>query len=289
MGIRYIRWCSGFSSISGGRLGEVIGVKYLRLQTGDCPDAVQDLDRDIDEAFGEFEMKSGEEEGDSRTDETVAHPEDSSDSGNEEDEEAAMDASGIPGWDKVGKRANALLALDSHFTNKQAGEIKQLYLNLDEYDKKPLVFSPRYKKAKGRFLKKKKTGHVGTEAMARTFVTGGQVARCPSKSRLVEAIMIRFTGEAVEQRAKGPGSPYLSKWKVVLLRYNALRKLSSTVASTTIQISNSIQLMRQQFPNGTRTRQEWMRSTCSYKTYRFQIHLSLQMSPYQNHQNYNQI
>jgi hypothetical protein len=78
-----------------------------------------------------------------------------------------VDASGIPGWDKVGKLANALLALDSHVTNKQAGEIKQLYLNLDEYDKKPLMFSPRYKKAKGRFLKKKKTGHVGTEAMAR--------------------------------------------------------------------------------------------------------------------------
>jgi hypothetical protein len=63
--------------------GEVIGVKYLRLQTGDCPDAVQDLDREIDEAFGEFEMGSDEEEGDSRTDETVAHPEDSGDSGNE--------------------------------------------------------------------------------------------------------------------------------------------------------------------------------------------------------------
>jgi hypothetical protein len=63
--------------------GEVIGVKYLRLQTGDCPDAVQDPDREIDEAFGKFEMRSEEEEGDSRTDETVAPPEDSSDSGNE--------------------------------------------------------------------------------------------------------------------------------------------------------------------------------------------------------------
>jgi hypothetical protein len=52
-------------------------------------------------------------------------------------------------------------------TNRLTSEIKQLYLNFDEYDKKPLMFSPRYKKAKGRFLKKKKTGHVGTEAMAR--------------------------------------------------------------------------------------------------------------------------
>ena len=35
--------------------------------------------------------------------------------------------------------------------------------------------------------------------------------------------MLRLTGEAVEQRAKGPDSHYLSKWKVTLLRYNALR------------------------------------------------------------------
>jgi hypothetical protein len=48
----------------------------------------------------------------------------------------------------------------------------------------------------------------------RTFVTGGQVSQS-----LVEAIVLRLTGEAVTQiRAKGPESPYLSKWKVVVLR-----------------------------------------------------------------------
>jgi hypothetical protein len=31
-----------------------------------------------------------------------------------------------PGWDKVGKLASALLALDGHVTNKQAAEITQL-------------------------------------------------------------------------------------------------------------------------------------------------------------------
>ncbi len=52
-------------------------------------------------------------------------------------------------------------------TNKQAAEITQLYRNLDEYDRKALEFTPRWKKAKGRFLKKKASGHIGTEAMAR--------------------------------------------------------------------------------------------------------------------------
>ena len=58
----------------------------------------------------------------------------------------------------------ALLALDgqfSHVTNKQANEIKKLYLDLDEYEKKAIVFSQSSKKPK------KSTGHVGTEAMAR--------------------------------------------------------------------------------------------------------------------------
>jgi hypothetical protein len=48
----------------------------------------------------------------------------------QEDEEAAVDALGIPGWDKVGKLASALLALDGHVTDKQAAEITQLYPNL---------------------------------------------------------------------------------------------------------------------------------------------------------------
>ena len=57
---------------------------------------------------------------------------------------------GIPGWDKVGKLAIALLALNGqfgHVTNKQANEVKKLYLDLDEYDKKAIVFSPKFKKS----------------------------------------------------------------------------------------------------------------------------------------------
>ena len=49
----------------------------------------------------------------------------------------------------------------------QAAEITQLFHNLDEYDKKALGFAPGWKKSKGWFLKKKFSGHIGTEPIAR--------------------------------------------------------------------------------------------------------------------------
>ncbi|CAB4038731.1 Leucine rich repeat containing, partial [Paramuricea clavata] len=110
---------------------------------------------------------------------------------------------------------------------------------MDEYDKKVLMFPPKFKKAKCLFLKKKASGHIDTAAMARTFVTGGQVAQSPSTSRLVEAIMLQLSGETVEQRAKRHESPYLSKWKVVVLRYNTLR---NTVINSRLYKSTNLQL-----------------------------------------------
>lgn len=79
----------------------------------------------------------------------------------------AQDASMIPGWDKVVKLADSLLSLDGYVTNRQADQIKQLYHNLEEVDKKSIAFTPKYKQGKGRFHKKKKSGHVGTDSMAR--------------------------------------------------------------------------------------------------------------------------
>jgi hypothetical protein len=99
-------------------------------------------------------------------------------------------------------------------------------------------------------MKKKKNLFYYISYIFRTFVTGGQVARCPSKSRLVEAIILRLTGEAVEQRAKGPESPYLSKWKVILLRYNALR---NTVINSRLYKDTQLQL----FPVNETTISKW--------------------------------
>ena len=61
---------------------ELIGMSYLRSQNGDLPGDVQELDREIDEAFGDFEVEEDEDPV-VELDETVALPEDSSDSGNE--------------------------------------------------------------------------------------------------------------------------------------------------------------------------------------------------------------
>ena len=62
---------------------ELIGMSYLRSQNGDLPVDVQELDREIDEAFGDFAIEEEEDANVSEMDETVAMPEDSSDSGNE--------------------------------------------------------------------------------------------------------------------------------------------------------------------------------------------------------------
>jgi hypothetical protein len=58
-------------------------MSYLRSQNGDLPVDVQELDREIDEAFGDFVIEEEEDANVSERDETVAMPEDSSDSGNE--------------------------------------------------------------------------------------------------------------------------------------------------------------------------------------------------------------
>lgn len=55
-----------------------------------------------------------------------------------------MDASGIPGWDRVDDLAKALMELNGiAITTTQAQEIKHLYNRLLDYDKKPILYKPR--------------------------------------------------------------------------------------------------------------------------------------------------
>ena len=44
--------------------GEIIGMSYLRSQTGDCAGEVQELDKEIYKAFGDFNMANDAEEED---------------------------------------------------------------------------------------------------------------------------------------------------------------------------------------------------------------------------------
>ena len=64
--------------------GEVIGMSYLHSQTGDSAGEMEELDREIDEAFVDFEIHPEDDEGNfDMEDATTALPDDSSDSGNE--------------------------------------------------------------------------------------------------------------------------------------------------------------------------------------------------------------
>ena len=56
--------------------GELIGMEYLRTQTGDIAGGGEhELDREIDEAFGDFTIDVDDEEEVEENDETVAMPE----------------------------------------------------------------------------------------------------------------------------------------------------------------------------------------------------------------------
>ena len=81
-----------------------------------------------------------------------------------------MDSRGILGWDRVDELAKALVGLSGlSVTNSQAKEIKRLYDNLLEFDKRPLVFKPRPRNTlKGRFGRTKRVGgHVNVDTMKR--------------------------------------------------------------------------------------------------------------------------
>lgn len=83
----------------------------------------------------------------------------------EEPEAESVDSRGIPGWERVDKLARALIKLRGLcVTDTQASEIKKLYHSLLDFDKKPLVFSPRKLQApRGRFARSKGQAIVGVD------------------------------------------------------------------------------------------------------------------------------
>ena len=109
-----------------------------------------------------------------------------------------------------------------------AENIIQLYNNLDDYDKRPLVYKSVVRRPPtGRFgRKKKRSGHIGVVAMKRCFLSAGAPSLPPSRSRLVEAICIRlcneFTGSRTEIGVDGRKT-FISRWKQVVSAYNNIR------------------------------------------------------------------
>ena len=86
----------------------------------------------------------------------------------EDVDDEAIDYRGIPGWEKVDRLARALLNLKGLcVTNTQAEELKTLYSQLLDYDKRPITFQARQiKRTRGRFARSK-TGYAGVDAMKR--------------------------------------------------------------------------------------------------------------------------
>ena len=82
-----------------------------------------------------------------------------------------MDYAAIPGWDKVDNLAEALLELRGlSVTSSQADNITHLYNNLSDFDKAPLTYEARQRKAaRGRFARSKgnHSAHIGEEAVKR--------------------------------------------------------------------------------------------------------------------------
>ena len=95
-----------------------------------------------------------------------------SEEGGDEAEDEAADAMGVPGLDKVEALARALVELEGiSVTNSQAEKLKSLYVQLVDYDKKPVIFErrPRLEQQDGVSSKKNKSGHTGLETMRRSL------------------------------------------------------------------------------------------------------------------------
>ena len=80
-------------------------------------------------------------------------------------EDEAVDALGIPGWDRVDELAKSLIELEGLAVSaSQAQDIQRLYDRLVDYGKRPILFKPRpLRPSRGR----RKSGHISVEAMKR--------------------------------------------------------------------------------------------------------------------------
>ena len=105
-------------------------------------------------------------------------------------------------------------------------KIRELYIALDEYDKKPLVYKSVIRKpARGRYCARKREGHVGIVTMKRCFLSGASPALSPSKSRIVEALCIHLSNDITSAKTttKDGNRSFDSRWKLIVKEYNSIR------------------------------------------------------------------
>ena len=173
-------------------------------------------------------------------------PPDDDPADNDDDETAndCTDTRGIPGWSKVDLLARALIdQSECSITNKEATRILKLYENLDEFDRRPMVFEPvAMKPASGRY-QRSKSGHVGVDAVKRCLTSAGSPSLPPSKSRLVEAIFTILCNKNLGSTTiRSPNKrQYQSRWKTILIAYQGIRSSVNNcqlLQKTTITLFN---------------------------------------------------
>jgi len=115
---------------------------------------------------------------------------------------------------------------DISLTNADAARITQLYDQLDDYNKQPVVYKPVKKiPTKGRFGARKREGHTSQTLMKRCFLAGSSPALSPSRHRIVEVICIHLCKSITNHTSsRSDGSNrYDSRWKLIVQEYNYIR------------------------------------------------------------------
>nr|XP_055039096.1 uncharacterized protein LOC129426670 [Misgurnus anguillicaudatus] len=148
-----------------------------------------------------------------------------------DDDEMAVDSQNVPGFQHVDRLAEYLVELRKRtalsLTNQEAETIIGLWQNLDAFDKRRVVYRPRFKKRllTGRFRTPKTlTRTPGVESTTRCVLGASSApAQWPDCCRLVETIFIRLCVIHLAPKRKG-GKTY-SRWSLILEDYRKIRQL----------------------------------------------------------------
>ncbi|XP_077396008.1 uncharacterized protein LOC144032178 [Festucalex cinctus] len=228
--------------------GELIGVEYLRAQTGatllkaslaaDEEDSADWQDQ-VEEGYQSAEEEEEEEEEEEQELEYLRLLAMSVDSQGQQqvqpgqpavEEEDVEGPDGKGGYQFVVRLAYALVELRNkgYVTQGQVAKIKALWQQLHEHDKAPPAPLPPRKQplVQGRFKSRASRGtHLGSEETAkRLFIgKGTEAAHSPSASRLVEAVFIRLCN--VHSQNKSLCGVRMSRWGLVLRDYSHIRDL----------------------------------------------------------------
>ncbi|KAK2151156.1 hypothetical protein LSH36_374g04023 [Paralvinella palmiformis] len=115
-----------------------------------------------------------------------------------------------------------LLKLDDvkglSLTDGQASKVIRLWLNLNDYDKKRIIYAKRHKErlVQGRFRCSKKNVTPGVESTTRIFLGhSGTPAEWPDVCRVVETMSIKLCQKLPSPVKKGTSA--ITRWAAILV------------------------------------------------------------------------